>query len=297
MHNVLCILCKRENTKPHIAVNNFTIVKCACGFMYMNPRPTEAELAMLYSDDYVPYKQKAAGGVTPEERWLADHSSWYFKVLRKIKRALIAEKSKPVVVDLMSKKTVLDFGYGNGRYLLNTKELHPLWTLYGYDIDPRPLEGITTVSDLKQLTAVFDLVRLNHVLEHVPDPKVTLIELTKLLTKGGKIVIEVPNIDCWKFRVFGKHYGNLCLPYHLWHFSPKTLQQLLEQSGLAAEKIELTGSTKCTVRSLYNILRVKGPVSPYVVLAAGFVTKFFGEKRVNTDAIRAEARPMKGKRT
>lgn len=283
----LCLLCKRTNTKPYLSIEKFSMVKCQCGLFYTYPQPTQEELSVLYSGDYAPYIQKVATTLTPEESWLASHSALHYRILRKIKRLFTRPKEIVQTVDTITRKTVLDFGYGNGRYLLRMKREHPLWSLYGYDIDDKPLSGITTTSNLDKFNDIFDIINISHVLEHLTDPKETLLQLKSLLKEGGEIVIEVPNIDCWKFRVFGKHYGNLCLPYHLFHFSPKTITELSDQCGLSVRSLKLFGSAKCTIRSIYNLFNIKRSVGPYQSLIGGFFSKIIGEKRIDTDILKA----------
>ena len=49
------------------------------------------------------------------------------------------------------------------------------------------------------------------------------------LMKDGRLVIEVPNIDSWYARWFGGNWFHLDAPRHLYHFSPKTLRDLLSR--------------------------------------------------------------------
>jgi 2-polyprenyl-3-methyl-5-hydroxy-6-metoxy-1,4-benzoquinol methylase len=282
-----CLLCGRENTRPYLVVGEWTIVKCDCGMVYMDPQPTQEELDLLYAKDYVPYQQKLSynSNLSPAQQWEASHSGLHYRVLRKIKRALIKPESDTGPVD-MTRKTVLDYGYGNGRWLHRMKKVHPLWTLYGYDIDPRPLDGVIVITGLKELK--FDIINLSHVVEHLPNPKETLLMLKEHLNEDGELHIEVPNIASWKFKVFGKHFANLCLPYHLSHFSPKTMAVLVTSCGLSMQSIEMAGGAKCTLRSIYSVLGIKKAINPYLNLAASFVTKPF-RNTIDTDQFKIVA--------
>ena len=46
---------------------------------------------------------------------------------------------------------------------------------------------------------------------------------------GGQLLVGVPNIDSLPYRWFGPTWYGLDLPRHLTHFSPWTLQQMLER--------------------------------------------------------------------
>jgi hypothetical protein len=78
-----------------------------------------------------------------------------------------------------------------------------------------------------------------HSLEHVPEPRAVLDEARKLLTWNGKLVVAVPNLDSLAFRVFGANWCGLDLPRHLTHFTPWTLQLMLERSGFRVESVRM----------------------------------------------------------
>lgn len=78
----------------------------------------------------------------------------------------------------------------------------------------------------------FDLIILWHVLEHLEQPGEVLVQLARLLSPGGLMVVAVPNIDSLQARLFGADWFHLDLPRHLWHFSPQTLARLWLEAGL-----------------------------------------------------------------
>jgi len=46
----------------------------------------------------------------------------------------------------------------------------------------------------------FDVLIFSHVLEHLRDPSIVLHSFCKLLCKGGKVLIAVPNVLSWRMR-------------------------------------------------------------------------------------------------
>jgi SAM-dependent methyltransferase len=75
----------------------------------------------------------------------------------------------------------------------------------------------------------FDLIRLNHVLEHLNDPVRYLGMIAAWLAPGGRLWIEVPNIEGYvrekgRGRMF--HYG------HVFNFNPWTLRAAAGLAGL-----------------------------------------------------------------
>ena len=74
---------------------------------------------------------------------------------------------------------------------------------------------------------LFDVVVMNHVLEHVADPLALLTAARRRLRSGGVLHLAVPNVASWEARCSG---WNSYAPYHLLFFTPGTLR-------LAAQKV------------------------------------------------------------
>jgi SAM-dependent methyltransferase len=77
----------------------------------------------------------------------------------------------------------------------------------------------------------FDLVSAIHVLEHVPNPLKFLQSMSKLIKKGGYLVVEVPT---WKSP------GGSLRFVHLSHFEPDVLVNMIKYIGLSIEDIQFT---------------------------------------------------------
>lgn len=75
----------------------------------------------------------------------------------------------------------------------------------------------------------FDLVTLNHVLEHIPDPAPFLADVCRVLRPGGLLFVAVPNVETWWVRVKGDRYGWTFQDDHFLHFSRSTLSRMLER--------------------------------------------------------------------
>lgn len=79
--------------------------------------------------------------------------------------------------------------------------------------------------------ASFDLVTLNHVLEHIPSPRPFLGEIGRVLRPGGLLFVAVPNVHTWWFHLKGDRYGWTFQDDHFLHFTRGTLGSLVESSG------------------------------------------------------------------
>jgi 2-polyprenyl-3-methyl-5-hydroxy-6-metoxy-1,4-benzoquinol methylase len=76
----------------------------------------------------------------------------------------------------------------------------------------------------------FDVVVMNHVLEHVNNPVTFLKDVLRLLAPGGVVHIAVPNMACWEAALPG---WTSYEPYHLIYFTLATVQKTVDISGLS----------------------------------------------------------------
>ena len=85
--------------------------------------------------------------------------------------------------------------------------------------------------------ASFDVVRVWHVLEHVPDPLALLRRAYQLLKPGGELIVGVPHIGGIIARLAGPAWFDLDIPRHLWHWTAPGLQVLAERVGFHVETV------------------------------------------------------------
>jgi 2-polyprenyl-3-methyl-5-hydroxy-6-metoxy-1,4-benzoquinol methylase len=140
---------------------------------------------------------------------------------------------------------ILDIGCGRGVFLNVMKKNG--WTVAGTEYDRNTAEFITKNFNIHVVTGnpmdwgfppeSFDVITMNHVLEHMPDPKIAIDECSRLLVKGGLLVVAVPNITSLQSSS-GKHlWFHLDIPYHLYHFSEEGLASFLEKHSFHQMKI------------------------------------------------------------
>jgi SAM-dependent methyltransferase len=83
----------------------------------------------------------------------------------------------------------------------------------------------------------FDVVTLNHVLEHIPDPNEELREIRRILKDGGTLLLSTPNIDSLQFKISKERWFGLDLPRHLYYYSYETIVTMLEKNGFDVVKV------------------------------------------------------------
>ncbi len=78
----------------------------------------------------------------------------------------------------------------------------------------------------------YDAICAWHVLEHVRGPVELLQQIRRRLAPGGRVFIEVPNIESVGAQIMGGRWAHLDPQAHLMHFAPNTLVSTLERAGL-----------------------------------------------------------------
>ena len=82
----------------------------------------------------------------------------------------------------------------------------------------------------------FDVVAMNHVLEHVSDLGNTFSKIKNILKKNGIIFIGTPNFGGVFRKIVGKNWPGLRPNEHIWQFESKTIKKILKTSGFRVIK-------------------------------------------------------------
>ncbi len=78
----------------------------------------------------------------------------------------------------------------------------------------------------------YDLIMLNHSLEHMPDPAHALSEVHRLLARQGWILVRLPVAGTYGWRTYGRHWFGLEPPRHLVIPSVKGMERITARAGL-----------------------------------------------------------------
>jgi SAM-dependent methyltransferase len=205
----------------------FQIVACnRCGLMRLEPQPAPGELSLYYPADYwyAPDRSLAARLEEGYRRLvLRDH-------LRFVTRALAA---------CGARGPLLDVGCGGGLFPGMLRERG--WAAVGLDSSPQAaaiawkIHGAPVIcGDLAQAPlrpSSCAAVTMFHVLEHLYHPRAYLAAARELLRPDGRLIVQVPNADCWQFRWLGRRWNGIDVPRHLTDFRARDLEALLEDTG------------------------------------------------------------------
>lgn len=233
MHHVpACPACEHTSYSPFLSCKDYTVsdetfnlVKCTrCGFLMTNPRPEEDQLPKYYqSEGYISHTNKSLNLIDSVYRVARRFTlQWKYNIVQK------HSVQKP--------SSLLDFGCGTGDFLLECKNRG--MTISGVEPSLRARDdagrktGKEVTVSLNQVVGKFDVITLWHVLEHIPDPEGTLLELKHRLQEEGTLFVAVPNYRSKDARSYGAHWAGFDVPRHLWHFSKDTLDKLLSRVNL-----------------------------------------------------------------
>ena len=254
--NINCPVCRNDqhqlflNTFDRFAatkINEFQIVKCTnCGFIFLNPRPDTETASQYYDvDGYDPFLS------ADQSQSLRDK---FYLFLRKLN---LAFKFKKIRGFKPKPGKILDIGCATGEFL--EKYQKHLWQCTGVEVAEKAGQ-IASAKNIKVFQSVheipdtekFDLITMWHVLEHVHDLNETIGKIGKLIKKDGILVIAVPNIHSWDAGVYKSDWVALDAPRHLYHFSPDSIQKLLQKQNL-----KLRHKHTLLLDNLYNNLLSK----------------------------------------
>jgi 2-polyprenyl-3-methyl-5-hydroxy-6-metoxy-1,4-benzoquinol methylase len=189
----------------------------SCGLVFLQPPDDRGE--QFYADSGM-----HEGDVAIEE-WLRE-------------TAVDDERRLKTLRTKITNRNVLDVGCGAGGFL-NAATLYAKEAT-GVEPESRLAPhfqelGLLVHSSIGALpTHSYDLITLFHVLEHIPDPRAMLMELSGLLSETGEIIVEVPSssdalLTIYKSDAFSRFTYWSC---HLNLFNQHTLQKLATQAGL-----------------------------------------------------------------
>jgi SAM-dependent methyltransferase len=235
IHYTHCPACNGTQLLPVMDVIDYTvsgesfpIVECAsCTLRFTQDVPGPDAISPYYkSEDYVSHSNASRGFI----------NRVYYSVrtrTMKRKRRLVEKGTGK------NKGQILDYGSGVGTFADEMKQHGGSVTGLEPDEDARAVAASQyglKLQDTKMLfdlaPGTFDAITLWHVLEHVHDLSACILQLKKLLKADGRIFIAVPNYTSADAEIYKELWAAYDVPRHLYHFSPQSVQALMERFGL-----------------------------------------------------------------
>jgi len=270
---ISCPLCNTYNFKPYAArvrenyPHVLRVICKDCGLILSNPQATLEELSVFYQNYYdkgnfIDWKQKIKSWKDNFDRKLIpDEAPFLFKNLPSALNQTVKWLDVGAGLGLLS-YTAKSKGFAVTATDLDDDAVFFLKTEMGLEnVFLGSIEGLypATLKDEE-----YDVVVMNHVLEHVTDLILTLDTVHQVLKPNGIFYIGVPNLNN-----FGYHFYNFICHFlmkipgivdgieHTFGFTPTTLRLCLQKTGFEVRKIRTFGKGE-TPSSLLKTLRERG---------------------------------------
>jgi SAM-dependent methyltransferase len=191
----------------------------ACGTLRQTPIPDLETLATFYPERYHSF---GASGLLAR---LKDNAR-----LRRLRSFLASDRG-----------VILDYGCGDGRFIKHAAASTSGLVFWGYEMAARKKEDVThdgrvtiihgSVDDLLSVLPPCDVVTMNHVIEHLPDPLAVLSALHGRMNAGATMEGQTPAADSLERKVFRSRWSGFHAPRHTVVFSRTGLKRMLTTAG------------------------------------------------------------------
>lgn len=222
--SISCHACGEARYRPFIRDPEHQVVQClTCGLYYVNPVPAPAVLSQrvqdsaAYTDDQLlkrEFFRRRAQHLFDRVETIKPHGR-----LLDVGCAIGTELA--VARDRGWHVTGVELSESSVRIARNA----------GFDVHQVQLAGIGFPNQS------FDLITMNHVLEHVAHTSAFMRETRRILSDKGLLFISLPNVGAWKFYLRRGSYAWTFHKDHYIHFSVRTLTRFLERYGFEVMQI------------------------------------------------------------
>jgi 2-polyprenyl-3-methyl-5-hydroxy-6-metoxy-1,4-benzoquinol methylase len=194
-----CLICGCKNLSAAQEFAQYSVLVCRdCKYGVVEPAPTPDQLQTLYNsaEYYTTHMSYDFDTISDQEinRIVANHTALHSENLGDI---------------LNYCSNVLEIGCGGGFALksfqnrsLSCKGLELSKTAADFAVERLGVEVLNQSLEDFTTHEKFDLVFLNHVLEHFPDPVAAMRKITSLIAQGGYLYVRVPDHDSYDRRKF-----------------------------------------------------------------------------------------------
>lgn len=158
----------------------------------------------------------------------------------------------------------MDVGIGSGDWLLGMRHIG-YRNLHGYDINCNEASirrlrrvGIDVITgdffDKHYPDEYFDLIRLEHVFEHLLVPKDSLARIHGLLKPGGVLVMNFPGSEGLSFLVSPQHCTYRDSPRHITLHTKRSAERMITSAGFSSVVCRGYGVPVDFVSTVENVL-------------------------------------------
>ena len=279
--NDLQIWCKGYDRAHELSQQQFVYSKCQeCNLIFLSLRPLEQEIYHFYPEEYEPYQpQQLSKSFNNSDLLSRNLSKKYLpiNILKKIPQKIFdlftttlnsifpesfSEQFEKFYEPSTTGLTLLDFGCGSEQFLDRAREKG--WNPIGIDFSDKVVEKVSNCGHEALLMSPqvwdriedesLDFVRMNHVLEHLYQPKEILQTIYSKMKPGAVLHIAVPNPYGISAQIFRSNWWGLECPRHIMLYSPSLLEKILVSTKYSQIKIFQRSIAKDFLRSCGYIL-------------------------------------------
>jgi len=244
----------------------YQLIKCKnCGTRQLNDIPDEKEIGDFYPSSYEPLTKKV---VNFEENIklikISQDVSFFGKVKGLFYHFPFRLRVNRTLPKYKNGSRLLDIGCGSGSFLLLAKRFG--FEVYGvepsaFDDELNTRAGLQIhhgfLKDARFKENYFDVITINHVIEHMQKPSEVFAEIQRIAKPGGTIVIATPNANSLGFWIFGKYWLNTDTPRHIYLFSKQNIVEYAKKAKLKTEKVHYNGIPGSFSESLRYLIEDK----------------------------------------
>jgi SAM-dependent methyltransferase len=222
--------------------------QCArCSLVFIHPQPSRDEIRDLYSEEYFVECSESCGahGRHAYMEEAAQSGGGRVRAARRLERLALRH--------LERRGRLLEIGCGPGFLLDEFRRLG--WDVAGLEISPFAVryarEELRLAVELGDVELDrfperrFEMIFMGDVLEHLPDPLASLATVRRWLVPGGVAIIAVPSTlnllsaraGLFAYQTRGRFKTLRIPPYHLFEYTPATLERAIGAAGLVPRRI------------------------------------------------------------
>lgn len=242
---IICSLCGSFENDFFCEKKGYKLYKCSkCRLLFVFPVP---KLIDVYDDNYFSGAERGFGYVDydADKEPMISAFNYYIDLVNDL--------------GLYNGK-LLDIGAATGFFIAIAKKR-------GFDVTGIELSdfaarkgrenGLNVITgdllDINFEPGSFDIVTMFDVLEHVPDPKKLIKEVSRILKPNGLIIINTPDAESLWAKILGKRWQLIMPPEHINYFSPQNLSNYLKNNGYEV-KIDTKIGKKFTLQYILKML-------------------------------------------
>jgi len=237
-----CPLCSSKKEIPMFKAPIYMFVQCnKCKLVYVNNLFNKKVLTDLYS-----------GSKLRNEYW-----DFVENTHSKVRKHQYSNEISIILKHAPHKDKLIDIGCSRGLFLKRIDSQFK--QIEGIEINPSSAKTAKNhvnivhnkpIEELKLKPNSYDAAIAMNLIEHLYDPKSMLLQVRKILKKGGILFVQTPNLNSLSMKLFGNKNITIYDRFHINLFSKTTLKEIAEKCGFVTVVIESDNNLSFTISDL-----------------------------------------------